>query len=217
MKEHNFVDIEDDDFVGTIKNRFKVIGKVKDISKQRHYIYYKCLCECGNIFYRNKYEVLKHKNGACPKCKRVREGHDNHSKTPLYRVYYAMKQRCYDEKSREYHNYGLRNIKICDEWLESFSNFYNWCISNGYKRGLQIDRIDNDGNYEPSNCRFVTSSQNSNNKRTCIYIEYNGETHTINEWSRILHINKNTFWRYIRFKHYSIDYILNVLKRGWLE
>ena len=62
--------------------------------------------------------------------------------------------------------------------------------------------------------RFVTPLENSNNKRTCVYIEYNGEKHTINEWSRILNINKNTFWRYIRVKNYSIDYIINVIKGG---
>lgn len=201
-------DIENDDFVGTVKNRFKVIGKSVNINKTNHNIYYKCLCNCGNIFYRNKYEIIKHTNGACKNCKRVRPEKDGHTKEPLYRVYYAMKERCYDATSREYHNYGARGIYVCDEWLGSYRLFREWCLNNGYKKGLQLDRIDNDMEYSPNNCRFVTPIENSNNKRTCVYIEHNGERHTINQWARILGINKNSFWRYIRVKKYSIDYIL---------
>jgi len=214
---NTFKDIENDDFVGTIKNRFKVIGKVVDINKEHHNIQYKCLCECGNIFYRRKTEILKHINGACPKCKRIRPEFDGHSKTRLYRVYYAMKQRCYDKKSNEYHNYGERGIKVCSEWLNSFDSFNKWCLNNGYLEGLQLDRIDNNKDYCPNNCKFSTPLENSNNKRTCVYIsDSNGETHTINEWSRILGINKNTFWRYIRVKKYSIDYIVkNMLGGDW--
>lgn len=214
MPVKNYIDVENDDFVGTIKNRFVVIGKVKDITKKQHTVYYKCLCECGETFYRNKYEIIKHENGACRRCKRVRPEHDGHSKTPLYRIYYAIKQRCYTESCREYHNYGGRGIKMCDTWLTDFSSFYRWCISNGYKKGLQIDRIDNDGDYEPSNCRFVTPLKNSNNTRHCVMITHDNQTHSINEWSRILNINKNTFWRYIRVKNYSIDYIIKYIKGG---
>lgn len=201
-------DIENDDFVGTTKNRFKVVGKSVNINKTNHNVYYKCLCNCGNIFYRNKYEIIKHTNGACKNCKRIRPEKDGHTKEPLYRVYYGMKERCYDITSREYHNYGARGIYVCDEWLGSYQLFREWCLGNGYKKGLQLDRIDNDMGYSPDNCRFVTPIENSNNKRTCVYIEYDGERHTINQWARILGINKNSFWRYIRVKKYSIDYIL---------
>lgn len=201
-------DIENDDFVGTVKNRFKVIGKSININKTKHNVYYKCQCNCGNIFYRRKCEIIKHTNGACKNCKRLRPEKDGHTKEPLYRVYYAMKQRCYDIKSKEYHNYGKRGIFVCDEWLNSYKSFRDWCLENGYKKGLQLDRINNDMEYSPNNCRFATPIENSNNKRTCVYLEYNGETHTINGWARILKINKNTFWRYVRAKNYSIDYIV---------
>lgn len=210
-------DIENDSFVGTIKNRFVVIGKSKNINKKCHNVRYKCLCECGNIFYRTKDEILKHDNGACGKCKRVRPELDGHSKTPLYRVYYAMKQRCYDKNSSEYHNYGGRGISVCEEWLNSFSDFNKWCLNNGYRKGLQLDRIDNNKNYSPDNCKFSTPLENSNNKRTCVYVTHNDQTHTINEWSRILGINKNTFWRYIRVKKYSIDYIIKHMLGGEWE
>lgn len=209
VNEEIWKDVENDDFVGTVKNRFKVIGKCKNITKSEHNIYYKCKCKCGNIFYRNKYEIMKHENGACKSCKRIRPEFDKHTKEPLYRVYYAMKQRCYDVNSNEYHNYGARGINICKEWLDDYNLFKEWCLNNGYRKGLQIDRIDNNKNYCPSNCRFVTPMENSNNKRTCVYIKHNGEVHTINQWSRILGINKNTFWRYIRVKQYSIQYVID--------
>lgn len=72
-----------------------------------------------------------------------------------------MKARCYQESSKYYNNYGGRGIKVCDEWLASFVNFYNWSINNGWKEGLQIDRVDNDGNYEPDNCQWITNKENN--------------------------------------------------------
>lgn len=83
----------------------------------------------------------------------------------LARRYAAMKQRCCDPRCPEYRNYGGRGIRVCDEWLYSFKNYYEWCVSHGYRKDLEIDRANNDGNYEPSNCRFVTRKENVNNRR----------------------------------------------------
>ena len=76
-----------------------------------------------------------------------------------------MKTRCYNPKFIYYNNYGGRGIKICDEWLNDFGKFYDWTINNGYKEGLTIDRINNDGNYEPSNCRWITRAEQNRNQR----------------------------------------------------
>lgn len=79
--------------------------------------------------------------------------------------YYNMLKRCYDEKHKDYTNYGGRGIEVCKEWKESKQSFMEWCLENGFEKGLEIDRIDNDKGYEPTNCRFVTRKENANNRR----------------------------------------------------
>lgn len=82
-----------------------------------------------------------------------------------------MKQRCYNENHSHYKDYGGRGIKICDEWLNNSNSFYQWSINNGCKEGLTIDRIDVNGNYEPSNCRWVTFKEQANNRRNTRIVE----------------------------------------------
>ncbi|MBQ7405302.1 MAG: hypothetical protein IJV90_02655 [Candidatus Methanomethylophilaceae archaeon] len=103
-----------------------------------------------------------------------------------------MKQRCYNPKVSNYHNYGRRGIAVCDEWLDDFQAFYDWAISHGYESGLSIDRIDNDGDYSPSNCQWATRTEQSNNTRTNKHLTYNGKTQTINQWARELNIGDGT-------------------------
>lgn len=86
----------------------------------------------------------------------------------LYNVHHNIKQRCLNPKVKYYKNYGGRGITVCNEWIDKekgFINFRDWALSNGYQEGLEIDRIDNNGNYEPSNCNFITSAKNCQNKR----------------------------------------------------
>jgi len=78
----------------------------------------------------------------------------------LYRIWHGMKQRCFNRNSDKWNNYGKQGITICQEWLV-FDNFYNWSIEHGYKDNLTIDRIDSNGNYEPSNCQWITREENS--------------------------------------------------------
>jgi hypothetical protein len=83
------------------------------------------------------------------------------TKHPLYQTFNSMKYRCYNPDAANYHLYGGRGIRICDEWLRNKNSFFIWAINNGWTLGLCIDRINNNGNYEPSNCQFVTRSTNS--------------------------------------------------------
>lgn len=85
---------------------------------------------------------------------------------PLYRVWGSMKARCYYAKCQQYNRYGGRGIRFCREWLE-FKPFYDWAIASGYHHGLYIDRIDNDGDYEPANCRFVTPVESGQHRSDC--------------------------------------------------
>ena len=101
-----------------------------------------------------------------------------------------MKNRCYNPNEDSYKYYGARGITVCDEWLgeNGFINFYNWAITHGYRDDLTINRINNDGNYEPSNCNWATFKEQANNKRTNRVIEYMGESHTCSEWADIVGI-----------------------------
>ena len=122
-------------------------------------------CYCGNEF---ETTIARVKSGHTKSCgcyknlaniKRLtKHGLYCH---PLYNIWCAMKRRCYGTKTSRYYRYGGRGIKICDGWKNNFLAFYNWSINNGWKKGLTIDRIDNDGNYEPENCQWLTKSENS--------------------------------------------------------
>lgn len=97
----------------------------------------------------------------CTSCMcQSKNGCDNNHK--LYSVYYNMLDRCSNKNCHAYKNYGGRGITICDEWKykNGYNNFYEWALKNGYKDGLSIDRIDNDGNYEPANCQWITKYEN---------------------------------------------------------
>ena len=133
----------------------------------------KVQCHCGNIFNprMNDLRSGKVKSCGCIKAESTRKAHTTHGFTknrkqlPLYVVWKGMKKRCLNPNEKQYHDYGGRGIVICDEWKNDAKSFVEWAMANGYEKGLEIDRIDVNGNYEPSNCRFVTSSVNSQNTR----------------------------------------------------
>lgn len=127
--------------------------------------YWKCICDCGNeVIVRS--DCLTTGNTKSCGCYNVscREKPTSIKKHKLYRVYWAMKDRCYNSNNKHYDRYGGRGITICDKWLDDYEVFYNWCMNNGYKDGLSIDRIDNDGNYCPENCRWITIAEQQQNK-----------------------------------------------------
>lgn len=114
----------------------------------------------------------------------------NNTKNRLYRIWHNMKSRCYLETFTRYKYYGARGITVCEEWRNSFLAFSNWAMANGYRDDLQIDRIDNDGNYEPSNCRWVTKMKQESNKSTNVYVSYQGEKKTVAEWARFFNMDR---------------------------
>lgn len=173
-------------------------------SETSHSALWECKCKCGNIkiVLGNDLTYGHTKSCGCQKGKII-HGKGN---TRLYRIYNNIKQRCYNSKNVWYKNYGNRGIKICNEWLSDFMNFYNWAINNGYKDDLTIDRIDVNGNYEPTNCRWATRQQQQNNRRLNHYFTYNNETHTGSEWARIIGVEPKFLYGRLR-SHTFEDFI----------
>lgn len=155
-----------------------------------------CKCDCGKEKTIRRADLLSGKTVSCG-CKQrenflkmaVTHGKSN---TRLYNIWCAMKQRCYYEKSSHYHIYGAKGIRVCDEWKDDFMNFYNWAMKNGYTDELTIDRIDVNGNYEPSNCRWATYKEQANNKSTNRYVECGGKIQTVSQWAEELGVHYQT-------------------------
>lgn len=106
-----------------------------------------------------------------------------------YSSWISMKRRCLDENHDSYKNYGGRGITIYQEWIDSFENFYEY-MGPKPDSSYQIDRIDNNGNYEPGNCKWSSLKEQNNNKRNTVFIEFRGEYKSLSEWSEILKMNK---------------------------
>ena len=131
---------------------------------------YDVRCECGTIVKARRACVLRRgglKSCGCKKPEFSRDAAYRHggTKTRLYYVWWTMLQRCRNTKIEKYIDYGARGIAVCQEWND-FAVFQGWALANGYRPGVSIDRIDNDGNYTPDNCRWATRSQQMRNRRT---------------------------------------------------
>jgi len=139
-----------------------------------------CQCDCGNLV---KVVIANLNRGHTRSCGCIVGKKHGGSFTKLYALWISIKNRCSNSNIEHYKYYGGRGIKVCDEWLNDFPAFRDWALANGYSEGLEIDRENNDGNYEPGNCRFIKHIDNSNNRRNKTRITAFGDTKTITEWS----------------------------------
>ena len=142
----------------------------------------KVRCDCGSI---DVVSLSKLVNGNSWECKKCNVKHNFSARPnlgittmPWYTVWESMFTRCYNPNCKHYHDYGGRGIKVCDEWKNSFV-FGEWALTHGYQKGLQLDRINNNGNYCPENCRWVTSQVNNNNRRSNVIITIDNITDTL--------------------------------------
>ena len=154
-----------------------------------------CACDCGAVVVKRNNDLLTGRVVSCGCVKRERSrrmmweraerSNANHmSQTPLYRCWYSMVQRCTNPRDRRYDRYGGRGIGVSKAWLMSFRKFRDWAMSRGYADGLELDRIDPDGWYCPSNCRFADHVTLANSRSNNRVIEYNGRRMTVMQWSR---------------------------------
>lgn len=144
------------DIIGKVFHQLTVLHRdgVNEYSKPM----YVCKCSCGKLT-RTQGSYLKiGKTKSCG-CRTTATHHL--SKHPLHGIRNAIKMRCYNPSCKSYRFYGAKGIKMCEEWKTNFESFFNWCIKNGWERGVTFDRINPLGNYEPSNCRFISRSENS--------------------------------------------------------
>lgn len=155
-----------------------------------------CRCKCGTereVFSGNLMRGLS-KGCGCNQKKLQSERMKTHgeAKTKLYGVWCTMRNRCYNKNTKSYVDYGAKGVRVCDEWNTRYEFFRDWSLANGYKEGLEIDRIDYEGDYTPENCRWVTRKVNANNKRGNIYLTISGVTKTLPQWSEQYGVNKGT-------------------------
>lgn len=177
--------------------------------------YWLCKCDCGNEVIRRGSTLTNNKTHSCGckiSYKATLEREKRLKKHPHYKEIHAkwsrIKERLYNPNSIGYKNYGGRGIVMCEEWKSNSFEFYKWAINNGWKEGLTIDRIDNEGNYCPENCRWVDMKTQNRNTRRNIYITYNGETKCMAEWAYALGVCHKVFWNYA--KTHNKDYLKTI-------
>lgn len=173
------------DLTGQRFGRLLVIKRAESMSTG--IVFWECLCDCGHTSIVRSQMLLRGSTVSCGCFRRERAGANpkithGKTKTKEYTVWANMKGRCYNEKDAAYYNYGGRGITICERWLNSFENFLK--DMGECPDGMSIDRINNDGNYEPSNCKWVTIFEQNANRRGNIQITIEGETKTLMQWSR---------------------------------
>lgn len=205
------------DLVGKRIGRLTVIElATKDKDGRARWL---CKCDCGN------YKIIRNSalgtNVVSCGCKKRETLESNaiqathgKSRTRLYGVWGSMVDRCENPNAHEYENYGGRGIKVCDEWRNDYTKFEEWALANGYnekatRKESTLDRIDVNGNYEPSNCRFATMKTQSRNRRSNVFATIDGETHCLAEWAEIVGINYSTLLQRI-YAGWSIE---NALKK----
>ena len=198
------------DMIGKTFGSWAVLERKENDKKNNARFLCKCKCGKEKIVYKQSLVHGISKSCGCNNYKNLRVTPTRHgmSGTPIHTVWTHMRSRCLNSRNKNYKNYGGRGIKICSEW-DVFENFYEWSMNNGYRKELSIDRIDNDGNYEPSNCRWATNKVQQNNTRITRKIMINGTQKTISELVNETGIPRATLYARIT-KNYPAEKLLKV-------
>ena len=187
------------DITGMTFGRLTVIERAGVVKNK---MMWRCRCTCGKEIVVAGVSLRSGNTTSCGCYNRdVITKHGLH-KSRLYKIWRGMRERCYNVNTKNFMRYGGRGISICEEWFE-FEAFKNWALSHGYTSELTIDRIDNEKGYSPDNCRWATLKEQENNKSSNRMIEFNGEKHTMSEWSEITGICYSTL--HGRLERYDIE------------
>lgn len=188
---------------GTVFGNLTVIEHLylfDDLGTRRHYS--RCRCTCGKTVVVLNTSLRSGNSQSCG-CSRVKEikarcttHGDGNRKNRLYRIWSAMRERCYRRNAQNYPAYGGRGITVCNEWKNDFLPFKTWALSHGYTGGLSIDRINPNGNYEPTNCRWVSAKRQQQNKRNNKRITVNGESLCVSEWADRLGVSASSLYQF---------------------
>ena len=190
--------------------KFNLLTLVEEISTKSRFRMAKWSCSCGgSIITRiQSVELGYTKSCGCLKYKKgiVRRFKHGMSKSPEYQAWADLKDRCYNPNNKYFFNYGGRGIKVCDRWLESFENFFE---DMGYRpsKRFSIERVENNGIYEKNNCKWGTKYEQERNKRSNVYLEYNGKLKIVKDWSKEIGISNTTISNRIK-KGFPISDIL---------
>lgn len=192
MSKSKYVDLS-----GTKFGRLSVI-KLGNPSKRgrRRWV---CKCDCGKETLSDEYQLKKGitKSCGCYSREKIVKSVTKHgmNKTKLHKTWEQMRKRCRLKTYEHYDKYGGRGIKVCEEWDKDFIPFRDWSLANGYEEGLEIGRIDVNGNYEPSNCRFVTKTENIRNRTNTIKVVWLGKEMSFAEWCEMYGIRYKWAWK----------------------
>ena len=180
------------DMTGMKIGRLTVISRADNTNQNK--AQWLCVCDCGNkvIVSRRHLKDFSTVSCGCYRSELAKENNSTHKMkgTRIYRIWSGIKDRCCNQNSKYWYRYGARGITVCDEWKNSFEQFYQWSLDNGYRDNLTLDRIDNNKGYYTDNCRWATYKEQENNRSNNRILEYEGETHTISQWSEIVGIEQ---------------------------
>ena len=209
-----------EDFTGKIFNFLTVlkfshydIKYYKKSLKPTYVYYWLCKCKCGKEIIAEHYHLKYGHTKSCGCYQKLRAKQANYihgaEKTRVYHIWQGIKRRCLNTKDANYKRYGARGIKICKEWINDPKAFIEWAYNNGYNDTLTIDRINVDGNYEPSNCRWISLKEQAINRRNTILINYKNKKKSLIEWCSILNLKYSKIYlRIYRYK-WSVEKAFN--------
>lgn len=206
MDEFNMIDVATrggngfSDLTGEKYSRLTVLGLSPKMSGRKSF--WVCECECGSKKVVRSDSLRKGLVKSCGCLKREQNGinltkHHRHkeSHSRLHNIWIGIKKRCNDMNDDRY---GGRGIKVCEEWTKSYESFRDWALNNGYSDNLTIERVDNDKGYYPENCSWIPQSEQAMNRRSTVWIEWDGKRKSIKQWSDYLGINYGT----LHSRHY---------------